>query len=451
VLAGLVAFASSSENSATRFPVRSSIITIGWPGCSERPMSSTPAAPVRVNAAGLSSPGTCTIAAEPGLKPSALSYGRALTRCPVSLLGIAPAGKRTRSPVALDLSGRVNRLFGNGSRQAEAANGWQRLIAVMLVLAAAGLGVAAAAPGFILFAAALAILGVTAAVVQIIVAMSSSLAGEHKRGRVVGTVMSGLLIGILAARTISGIVAEFLGWRAVFVIAAVAMLALAAVLRSALPRVPPTENLRYPELLRSVVHLIRDEPLLRQRMLVGATAFGCFSVLWTSVAFLLAGPPYHYGNAAIGLFGLAGLAGALVAPVAGRLSDHGHGRLAMTGSIVVLLVSWGVLAFGRSSVIALIVGIVLLDLSVQAMHISNQSAIYTLHGQARSRLTTAYMVAYFLGGVALSAATSALYGTGGWPAVCALGVGTAGVGLVAWLITEYAMTGRLPLGAHAGS
>jgi predicted MFS family arabinose efflux permease len=325
----------------------------------------------------------------------------------------------------------------------------RRLISATLVIAAAGLGLAAAAPSFSLFAAALAILGVTAVVAQIIVAMTSTLAGQAERGRVVGTVMSGLLIGILVARTISGVVAELLGWRAVFVLAAVAMLILASVLRCALPRVPPTERLRYPQLLRSVLELVRGEPLLRQRMVIGATAFGCFSVLWTSVAFLLAGPPYHYGNAAIGLFGLAGLAGALIAPVAGRLSDHGHGRLAMTSSIGVLLLSWGVLAFGKSSVVALIVGIVLLDLGAQAMHISNQSAIYTLHGQARSRLTTAYMVAYFIGGVVLSAATSALYAGGGWPAVCALGAGTAAFGLLAWVITEYAMTGRLPLGADS--
>jgi predicted MFS family arabinose efflux permease len=327
----------------------------------------------------------------------------------------------------------------------------RRLIAVLLVIAAAGLGLAAAAPSFTLFAAALATLGATAVVAQIIVAMSSSLASGDERGRVVGTVMSGLLIGILVARTISGIAAELLGWRAVFVIAAGAMLVLAGVLRFALPRVPRTERLPYPRLLQSVLQLVRGEPLLRQRMLVGATAFGCFSVLWTSVAFLLAGSPYHYGNAAIGLFGLAGLAGALIAPVAGRLSDRGHGRLAMTGSIVVLLLSWGVLAFGRSSVVALVVGIVLLDLGAQAMHISNQSAIYSLHGQARSRLTTAYMVAYFMGGVVLSAATSALYSGGGWPAVCALGAGTAAVGLIAWLITEYAMTGSLPLGAERSS
>jgi predicted MFS family arabinose efflux permease len=327
----------------------------------------------------------------------------------------------------------------------------RRLIGVTLVVSAAGLGLAAAAPGFALFALAIGLLGVTAVVAQIIVAMSSSLAAENDRGRVVGTVMSGLLIGILVARTISGLVAEVMGWRAVFVIAALAMLLLAAVLSFTLPRVPPTERLSYPRLLRSTLDLVLREPLLRQRMLIGATAFGCFSVLWTSIAFLLAGPPFHYGNATIGMFGLAGLAGALAAPVAGRLSDRGHGRLAMTAAILVLLLSWGVLALGEDSVVALICGIVLLDLGAQAMHISNQSAIYTLHGQARSRLTTAYMVAYFMGGVALSAATSALYAGGGWPAVCALGAGTAAVGLVAWLATEYAMTGRLPMSADSSS
>ena len=327
----------------------------------------------------------------------------------------------------------------------------RRLIAAMLLVAAVGLGLAAASPSFAVFALALAVLGMTAVLAQIIVAMSSSLAAEHERGSVVGTVMSGLLIGILAARTISGLVAQLLGWRVIFVLAAVAMVALSGVLRFALPSVPSTERLRYPALLRSVLELVRGEPLLRQRMLIGATAFGCFSILWTSVAFLLSGAPYHYGNAVIGLFGLAGLAGALAAPVAGRLSDRGHGRLAMSGAIVVLLLSWGLLAFGRTSVVALIVGIVVLDLGAQAMHISNQSAVYSLHGQARSRLTTAYMVAYFSGGVALSAATSALYSSGGWEAVCALGAGTAAVGLIAWLVTERMMTGRLPIGADSAA
>jgi predicted MFS family arabinose efflux permease len=325
----------------------------------------------------------------------------------------------------------------------------RRLIVATLVVTAAALVLAAAAPSFTLFVVALAVVGVTAVVAQIVVPMSSSLAAEHERGSVVGTVMSGLLIGILVARTFSGIVAQLLGWRAVFVMAAAAMLLLSAILRCVLPKVPATERLSYPALLRSVRELVKQEPLLRQRMVLGATAFGCFSVLWTSLAFLLSGAPYHYGNAVIGLFGLAGLAGAVAAPVAGRLADRGRGRLATTSSILVLLASWALLAFGKTSVVALIVGIAVLDLGVQATHISNQSAVYSLHGQARSRLTTAYMVAYFLGGVVLSALTSALYSTGGWGAVCALGGATAALGLIAWLASEKAMTGRLPLGADS--
>ena len=182
--------------------------------------------------------------------------------------------------------------------------------------------------------------------------------------------------------------------------------------------------------------LIRDQPVLRQRMALGAVGFGCFTVLWTSLAFLLAGPHYHYGNATIGLFGLAGVAGASIAPVAGRLSDHGHGRLAVTASLVVLLASWGLLALGKASVVPLIVGIVVLDLGVQGLQISNQHAIYALDANARSRLTTAYITAMFLGGAAMSAITSALYGSSGWSAVCVLGAAITVAGLCTWALTS---------------
>jgi predicted MFS family arabinose efflux permease len=205
----------------------------------------------------------------------------------------------------------------------------RRLIVALLIVCGIGQGAAALAPGFSVFALALGVVGLTSAVAQIVVPMSSSLAADRERGAVVGTVMSGLLVGILTARTASGIIAGLLGFRAVFVFAAALMFALAVVLRQALPCVRPTEDLPYRSLLRSVLHLVREEPLLRQRMALGAAGMGCFSVLWTSIAFLLSGSPYHYGNAVIGLFGLAGLAGALIAPVAGRLADRGHGKLAL--------------------------------------------------------------------------------------------------------------------------
>jgi predicted MFS family arabinose efflux permease len=216
------------------------------------------------------------------------------------------------------------------------------------------------------------------------------------------------------------------------VLGAVLMLIMAATLRRRLPRVAPTTEMSYGAVLRSVFGLIRREPILRQRMMLGALAFGCFSTLWTSLAFLLAGPPYHYSNAVIGLFGLAGVAGAVAASIVGRLADRGRGAHATTATILCLLASWGILATGRSAVIPLIAGIAVLDLGVQGLHISNQSAIYSLHPDARSRLTTAYMVAYFLGGAVLSAVTSSIYGGAGWTGVCILGAATAAIALGIW-------------------
>jgi predicted MFS family arabinose efflux permease len=260
--------------------------------------------------------------------------------------------------------------------------------------------------------------------------------------------MSGLMIGILVARTDSGLVAGGFGFRAVFILAAASMLVLAAVLWRAMPPVASTTDESYGSLLRSVLALIGEHPVLRQRMALGAVGFGCFSVLWTSLAFLLSGAHFHYGNATIGLFGLAGVAGASIAPIAGRLSDQGHGRLAVTASLFTLLVSWGLLALGKTSLVPLIAGIVVLDLAVQALHISNQHTIYALDAAARSRLTTAYITAMFLGGAAMSAITSALYGSGGWSAVCVLGAGITVAGLCTWGLTAR-LVRPLPAAPHA--
>ena len=218
--------------------------------------------------------------------------------------------------------------------------------------------------------------------------------------------------------------------------AAAVMLVLAVVLRRALPEVRPTERMSYRALLRSVLDLVREEPVLRQRMGLGAAALGCFSILWTPIAFLLSDPPYRYGTAVIGLFGIAGLAGAAIAPVTGRLADRGRGRYATLGAILALLGSWGLIGLGAHSLAALIAGIVMLDLGAQALHISNQSAIYALRPRARSRLNTAYMVAYFVGGAVMSAAASLLYSASGWGGVCVLGAATAAAALCLWLVTS---------------
>ena len=310
------------------------------------------------------------------------------------------------------------------------------LIATTMVVTAGGLVVCALAPGFAVFAAGTALVGLSCVAAQIVVPMASSLARPHERGQVVGTVMSGLLIGILLARTFSGIVASLLGWRVVFWAGAALLIALAVVMRRVLPRVPRTTELRYPQVLRSVVALVASEPVLRQRMVLGGLVFGCFSTLWTSLSFLLAAPPFDYSNAVIGLFGLAGVAGAGAATAAGRATDRGHGRAATTVTLGLLLASWAILYLFRHSTVGLIVGIAVLDLGVQGTHIGNQSAIYALAPEARSRLTTAYMVAYFSGGAVLSAVVSSLYASDGWTGVCVIGAATAAVALAVWACTS---------------
>jgi predicted MFS family arabinose efflux permease len=312
----------------------------------------------------------------------------------------------------------------------------RRLITVMTLLSAVATAACGAAPSFPVLAAALVAVGVLAAVAQIVVPLSSALAAPAERGRVVGTVMSGLLIGILGARTLSGLIAQIGGWRLSFVVASGGLLALSVLLRYGLPLAPPTEEIRYRSALRSVLSLIRSERVLRQRMALGGLGFASFSILWTSIAFLLGGPPFHYGEGVIGLFGLAGLAGALAAPLAGRAADRGHGGLGTTGFLLSVLASWGLLALGRFSVVALVGGIVLLDAGVQGAHILNQTKIYGLRAEARSRLTTAYMVAMFLGGVGGSVLSAGVYSAAGWRATCVVGAVVASIAIVVWTATS---------------
>jgi predicted MFS family arabinose efflux permease len=234
--------------------------------------------------------------------------------------------------------------------------------------------------------------------------------------------MSGILAGILLARTVSGFIAQIGSWRAVYLFSAFAALALAIVLGRVLPYVPPPDDLRYPTLLRSIVSLIREESLLRRRALYGFMSFAGFSILWTSLAFLLASS-YKYNQATIGLFGLAGLAGVLIAQRAGKLIDKGQERLATLGFLVVICISWLCMLYQSGhDLVMLIVGIVLLDLGVQGAHVLNQGVIYRLRPEARGRMTTIYMTVYFLGGAVGSLLSGQAYTHGGW-----LGVGVIGL------------------------
>ena len=306
------------------------------------------------------------------------------------------------------------------------------LVVRMLLVCAAALTLCALAPAFAVLALGIAIVGVTSVVAQVLVPFAGDLAADDERGKVVGTIMSGLLIGILVARTVSGLVAELAGWRSVYALAAVGIVLLALALHRALPVIAPRATTPYRVLLRSIGTLVREEPVLRRRMAYGMLGMTTFTLLWTALTFLLSNPPYDYSEGTIGLFGLAGLVGALTAQGAGRLWDRGLGRAATVGFWLLVLAGWVLCDLGGSSLVALIAGLLVLDAGVQGQHITNQSAIYALRPEARSRLTTAYMTGNFCAAAVGSALASALWGVGGWGLISGVGLATAALALLLW-------------------
>jgi predicted MFS family arabinose efflux permease len=324
----------------------------------------------------------------------------------------------------------------------------RRMVARMLVVVAAAMVLAAAAPSFAVLALAIAVAALASVVAQVLVAFAGTLAAEDERGRVVGIVMSGLLLGILLARTVSGLLAAVAGWRLVFGVAAVLMLVLAAVLARLLPSGHASVEMSYGALLRSVAGLVRDEPALRRRMAYGALAMGSFSVLWTAVAFLLSGSPYHWSEAAIGMLGLAGLVGAGAAQSAGRLFDRGYVHAATGAFVAAVAVSWLLLALGGTSAVGLIAGVVLLDLGVQGQQILSQGTIYELRPDARSRITTAYMTSNFVCGALASAAASAAWSAAEWAGVCVLGGALSLIAVAVWIDEQVRLRGRVPAGVR---
>jgi predicted MFS family arabinose efflux permease len=296
----------------------------------------------------------------------------------------------------------------------------KRLIICMLLAAVGCLGAAAYAPTFGLLAVASVLIGICSSVPQLL-PMAATLAPEADRGRIVGRVMSGLLIGILLSRTVSGYVGAHLGWRVVFEGAAALMLALAALLAWRLPRDRPAFQGSYASLMQSLGTLVRELPALRRSALVGAAIFASFSVFWTSLTFYLAGPAYHYGSDVAGFFGLVGALGALAAPLAGKVADTRGPRYAITVGIVLALVSYVLLGVGGGYLAGLLLGVILLDVGVQSAHISNQTLVFSLRPEARSRLNTVYMTGYFTGGSLGSVIGGLAWMHYGWPGVCIVG------------------------------
>ena len=306
------------------------------------------------------------------------------------------------------------------------------LIVSMTLLAAGGMLITASSQSLGMLILGTALTGLFSVVAQFLVPLAATLATPDKRGKVVGTIMSGLLLGILLARTVAGLLANLGGWRTVFWVASVLMALMAVALWRGLPKMKSDTHLNYPQLLGSVFSLFIHDKLLRTRAMLGCLTFANFSILWTSMAFLLAAPPFNYSEGMIGLFGLAGAAGALGARPAGGFADKGKSHLTTTMGLLLLLLSWLAIWFGHASVPMLIIGILVLDLTVQGVHITNQTVIYRIHPDARNRLTAGYMTSYFIGGAAGSLISASAWQHAGWAGVCLAGTTVAILNLLVW-------------------
>jgi predicted MFS family arabinose efflux permease len=320
----------------------------------------------------------------------------------------------------------------------------RRLIVTLLVAESICLAFMATAQNLAWLALASFGIGITTATVHVIVPFATHLASPARRGATVGAVLAGLLFGILLARTFSGLLGAWAGWRAIYWLACGLMLVLAVSIRTGLPASQPELRLSWPSLIRSTLVLIREQPVLREAATLGAILFCSFSAFWTTLVFFLQTPPYRYGSAVAGLFGLVGAVGAVCAPLVGRMADRYGARRNVLISLIVTLVSFAILyAFGRH-MSGLILGVILLDIGVQSGHVSNQTRIYSLLPEARSRLNMVYMVCYFSAGALGSYAGSVMWHRFGWAGVCGLGCGLLLMGCAVHVGTERDAAGVQP-------
>lgn len=312
----------------------------------------------------------------------------------------------------------------------------RRLVVATLCSTVLALLVAAVAPTASLFLTASFLIGVTSVAVQMLVPLAAHMAPEASRGQVVGNVMSGLLLGILLARPVSSLIADSLGWRAVFGLSALAMVGFAVLLRRVLPQRRPTSRSSYGALLGSLGRLLVRTPVLQRRTVYQTMMFAAFSLYWTSVPLLLAGAPFHLSQRGIALFALSGAAGALVAPIAGRIADRGWTRPATGVALAMAALSFFVARAGEGSIALLVLAGLLLDMGVQMNMVLGQRAIYSLGAETRSRMNAIYMAIFFLGGAAGSALAGYAFAVGGWAPVTWIGFAFPALGLLFYL-TEF--------------
>ena len=310
------------------------------------------------------------------------------------------------------------------------------LILITLGGVVVALAISALATSAVVFVAASLLLGITATGTQMIVPVAAHLAPERSRGRIVGTVMSGLLVGILLARPLATLVSGPFGWRAIYVLSAAAMCLTVAMLAMVLPRRQPDNAQSYPRLIASLWDVLVTNPVLQRRAFYQAMLFAAFTLFWTAMPLLLQQPPFSLGHLGLSAFLLSGIAGAFVAPLAGRLADRGHTDVVTAVGIAAVTLSFGLAWLGsRGSLALMVIAGILLDAGTQATHITSQRMIYLLPADIRSRLNALYLAIFFFGGAAGSAISGFAVTHGGAATVCAVGVGIGCI-VVAALVIE---------------
>ncbi|UOE49937.1 MFS transporter [Mucilaginibacter sp. SMC90] len=310
----------------------------------------------------------------------------------------------------------------------------KRLILIDFVLMIISLIASAMAPSVTILMIAGFLVGVSSVIPQLLIPMAAHLAKPHERGKKIGFVMSGLLIGILLSRTLSGFIGEHFGWRSMYYIASGLMLLIWLMIFLFLPEIEPDYRGNYSKLMKSLIHLVKTQPQLRLAAFRGALCFAGFSAFWTTLVFLLKEPQFNEGSAAAGMFGLVGAFGAVAVGFMGRLSDKMDAYKLSAYTLALILISFIVFYFSSHSIIGLIIGVILLDMGVQATHISNQSIIFALIPEARNRINTVYMVSYFIGGALGTFFASLVWKNYQWSGVCAIGATLSVIVIVVHLL-----------------
>lgn len=312
------------------------------------------------------------------------------------------------------------------------------------LLSVAALTIVGAAPNAVVLLLGMFVVGLLAVVVQVLVAYAATLAVPAERGRVVGIVTSGVVIGILLARFASGVLADLGGWRTVYFTSAGLELVMTGLLFRALPgQRPNAQEPSYPELMRSTLRLLRSEPVLLIRGILALLIFAVFNVLWAPLALPLSAPPFSFSHTEIGVIGFAGMAGALGAGQAGRLVDRGLGQRTTGLSLGLMMIAWLPIAFLETSLWALILGVIVLDMAIQAVHVTSQSILFAVQPEARSRLVGAYMAFYSIGSASGAIAATNAYGHAGWTGVCVLGAALSTLALLFWAATRHVVDDSL--------